>query len=344
MKFSDIYGHEKVKSILKRAVETNNVGHAYIFEGPEGVGRYSLALAFASLVLCPERDKGEPCGVCNICRMCEAKSHPDVRVVTNQLYDASKKSDQLLTDTIRSMKQEIYQMPYLGDRKIYIIPNADTMTVSAQNSLLKILEEPPLYCTIILIAQNSNVFLETVLSRAVRIRVSPLAESIVEEYLIKNNISGQDMAKTVSSMSGGSIGEAVKIAANEDIYKLREEVVGHLMRILSPAYKNSFDFVKFLKASKANYKEVFSILNAFFSDLVKIAEFKDDSLILMKDKLKEIKKFESVLSKGAASELLEISVKTFLDIELNVNYSALVQMMVMDFWEVIHDRSNRSKI
>lgn len=344
MKFSEIYGHEKVKSILKRAVETKNVGHAYIFEGIKGVGRYSAALSFAEALLCPNVKDGEPCGVCGICRMCEAKSHPDVRVITNQLYDSSKKSDKLLTDTIRSMKREIYQMPAVGDRKIYIIPNADTMNIPAQNSLLKILEEPPLYCIIILIAQNSNAFLDTVLSRAVRIRFSPLDEALVADYLIKNGILSGDKAYTAASMSGGSIGEAMKIAENEELYELRDETVERLMKILSSAYKNSFDFVKFLKGRKTDYREIFSVLTAFFGDLVKICEFKNADGISMKDKAAELNKFAQHLSKGAAAELLELTVKTNISIEQNVNYSALVQMMVMDFWEVIHDRSNRSKV
>ena len=344
MKFSEIFGHEKVKNILRRAVETNNVGHAYIFEGPSGVGRYSAALSFASALLCNERKDGESCGVCNVGKMCLAKSHPDVRVISNQLYDSSKKSDKLLTDTIRSMKREIYQKPYIGDRKIYIIPNADTMNISAQNSLLKILEEPPLYCTIILIAQNSNAFLDTVLSRAVRIKFSPLDESLVEEYLIKNTVIDKEKAYAAASMSGGSIGAALKIAEDEDLYKLREETITYLMKMLSPSYKNAFDLAKFLKGKKNDYKEIFTVIISFWGDLIKLTEFRENDRISMKDKHQELDKFAEKLDKGSATELMEITVKTMINIEQNVNYSALAQMMVLDFWEVIHDRSNRSKI
>lgn len=344
MKFSEIYGHEKVKQILKRAVETNNVGHAYIFEGPCGVGRYSAAKVFAEALLCAEGDGVEPCGVCSSCRMCEAKSHPDVRVITNQLYDSSVKSENLLTDTIRSMKREIYQKPCLGDRKIYIIPNADSMNISAQNSLLKILEEPPLYCTIILIAQNSNAFLETVLSRAVRVRFSPLENTLIADWLVKNGVCGAERALSAASLSGGSIGNAVSIAADEEIYRLRDETVSYLMGITSPSYKKLFGFVKYLRGSKGNYREVFSVLISFFSDLMKLSELGDFNSVVMKDKEKELKEFERILSKGAAAELLNIAVKAFFDIEQNVNYAALVQLMAIDFWEVIHDRSNRSKI
>ena len=342
MKFSDIYGHENTKNILKRAVETKNVGHAYIFEGNKGVGRYSAALSFAAALLCPDGEKGEPCGVCNVCKMCQAKSHPDVRVITNQLYDASKKSNKILADTIRSMKREIYQKPYISDRKIYIIPDADTMNVAAQNSLLKILEEPPVYCTIILIAQNSNLFLDTVLSRSVRVRFSPVEEGLVKKYLMDNCGVDSKKAEITASMSGGSIGYAKDILTDEGIYLLRDEVVERLMKILSHAYKNSFDFIKFLKSKKAGYKEVFSVIIQFLRDSVKISELNDENSISMKDKKEELLKFSKGLSKGSAFLMLETALKTQSSVEQNVNYSALMQMMVMDFWEVIHDRSNRS--
>ena len=152
--------------MLSGIVMSKRVGHAYIFEGPRGVGRFSVARAFANMLLCEDHSSGEPCGTCKACTQVMSGNHPDVRVITNQLYDSSKKSTDILVDTIRNMKQEIYIKPYAGDRKVYIIPKADTMNQSAQNSLLKILEEPPEYCTIILIAENSGNFLPTILSRA----------------------------------------------------------------------------------------------------------------------------------------------------------------------------------
>ena len=344
MRFSYIYGHENAKKILKRAVKTKNVGHAYIFEGPFGVGKFSAALSFAAALLCPHENGGDSCGECSTCKMCMAFSHPDLRIVTNQLYDSSKKSENLLTDTIRNMKREIYQKPSFADRKIYIIPNADSMNVSAQNSLLKILEEPPLYCTIILIAQNASMFLDTILSRAVQVKFFPLSKDMVAKYLVEKGICQEEKAEIAASMADGSIGEALKIAGDEEIIELRNETVRHLMRILNPAYVNMFDFSKFIKNNQRSYKEIFSAINIFLEDIIKITEFNDKNGILMKDKKDELEKFAGALTKGAAAELMDILIKTEMGIEQNVNYSLSVKMMIMDFWEVIHDRSHRSKI
>lgn len=344
MKFSEIYGHSKVKDVLKRAADTDSVGHAYIFEGVAGCGRFSMALAFASMLLCGEKKEDEPCGQCQSCRMCMAGSHPDVRVITNQLYDPGKKSASILTDTVRQMKQEIYMKPYIADRKIYIIPNADTMNISAQNSLLKILEEPPLYCTIIMLAQNSNAFLDTVLSRAVLVKFLPLEREEVKKYLSDNGKCDSEKAEYVSAMSGGSIGRAIEILENSDSFALRDETFEYLSGLLKPAYKNMFELTKFLKKNKAFYPEIFETLKAFCCDLLEINEAKTEKNIICCDKKDLLNAFSEKLSAGAAFEIMDILLKSMSDIEQNVNYSAVVQMMVMDFWEVIHDRSNRSKI
>ena len=344
MKFSDIYGHESAKNILKRAIDTNSIGHAYIFEGIEGCGKFSLSLSFASMLMCENPEKTEMCGKCQSCRMCLAGTHPDVRIITNGLYDSSKKSSAILTDTIRQMKQEIYLKPSVSDRKVYIIPEADTMNISAQNSLLKILEEPPLYCTIIMIAQNSGGFLDTVLSRANIIKFFPLESSDIEKYLIEKKQTEIEKAKIISLMSAGSIGRAIKILENEDTLLLRDEVFTHLTALLNPAYKNMFDFIKFLKLNKNSFGDIKDVLKSFFSDLLKLNDAKVNSQLLCPDKKDCLDAYCRKIAKGAALELLEILINSSSDIEQNVNYSATVQMMVIDFWEVIHDRSNRSKV
>ena len=300
MKFSDIYGHESVKNILKRAIDTNTIGHAYIFEGTGGCGKFSLSLSFASMLMCENSENGEMCGECQNCRMCLAGTHPDVRIIRNELYDPSKKSSAILTDTIRQMKQEIYLKPSVSDRKVYIIPEADTMNISAQNSLLKILEEPPLYCTIIMIAQNSSAFLNTVLSRANIIKFSPLESCDVEKYLLEQKHTDSEKAKIISLMSGGSIGKAVEILENEDALSLREEVFSHLTALLNPAYKNMFDFIKFLKSNRNSFGNIKEVLKSFFSDLLKTSDAKINAPLLCPDKKECLDAYCKKLSKGAS--------------------------------------------
>ena len=140
---NNIVGHSDAKRLLYNIAGSGHISHAYIFEGPDGVGRLTLAKAFAKMLV------GGADGI-------SADSHPDIIVVTNELYNQSKASKSLSVDTIRAMKADVYIKPYKADKKIYIIPKADTMLDTAQNSLLKVLEEPPEYCVIILITENAN--------------------------------------------------------------------------------------------------------------------------------------------------------------------------------------------
>lgn len=344
MKFSEIYGHEKTKNILKRAIEANEIGHAYIFEGKKGIGRYSMAEAFASALLCGKSSSGESCGECSACKQCAAGSHPDMRVIKNTLYDPQKKSKQILTDTIRNMKREIYIKPALGERRVYIIPDADTMNSSAQNSLLKILEEPPEYCTLILIAENSAAFLQTVLSRAVRIRFMPLSDKEVLKYLEDKNKAHGEEAYLAAAMAEGSIGKAVEILENKELFDIRNQTIEKFCGILNPKYKNMFEFSKFLKKNKENKEIVFGALKSFLRDLIYILNFGDSQKIVCRDKQKELECFCTKLDKKASEELLEILLEYVLITEQNVNFSAVSCLMAADFWEVINDRSNRSQI
>lgn len=344
MKFSEIYGHERTKNILKRALQTNEVGHAYIFEGRSGIGRYSMAEAFASALLCQNPEECEPCEKCPSCVQCAAGSNPDVRVITNALYDPKKKSNKILTDTIRAMKQEIYIKPALGERRVYIIPNADTMNNSAQNSLLKILEEPPAYCTLILIAENSAAFLPTVLSRAVRIKFLPLSAELVYKYLEDKGIAFGDRAQLAAFMSEGSIGSAKEILQNDELFEIRNQTIEKLCGLLKPQYKNIFELSKFIKQNKDNKEIVFGTIKSFFGDLVKITNFGDAKAAACRDKQKELDAFCAKVDKRASVELLDILLEYMLMTEKNVNFSAAAGLMAADFWEVINDRDNRSQI
>ena len=344
MKFSEIYGQERTKKILKRAIEANEIGHAYIFEGKYGIGRYSMAEAFASALLCENPNGAESCGACQRCVQCRAGSNPDMRVITNSLYDSQKKSKQLLTDTIRKMKQEIYIKPYLGERRVYIIPAADTMNSSAQNSLLKILEEPPEYCTIILIAENSAAFLPTVLSRAVRLKLSPLSSDEVLKYLEDKNKAGGERAALAVAMSEGSIGRALEILEDTELFEIREQTLARLFALKEPRYKNALELAKFIKQNKDNKEAVFSAMKSFFQDINYILNFGGAKALSCPDKAAEIESFCRKLSKRAAAELLDIWLEYSLMISQNVNFSVAASLMAIDFWEVIHDRGYRSQI
>lgn len=271
MKFSDIYGLGPVKERLLRAAESGRVSHAYLFEGIRGVGKMTAAQAFASALVCEHPKDGESCGVCHGCVMCGAGSHPDVRVVENSLYGIEKKTDILAVETIRAMIKEIYLKPYIADRKIYIIPNADTMTEQAQNSLLKILEEPPAYCVLILLCENSGALLPTVLSRVVKLVFPPLSADDTADCLIKKFGVDAPRAALFARMSGGSVGRAAELFGDEDFLKTRDELADYFLRLVSERGSVAmYDFSKYLKGAKSRSDKIFEITETLLRDIMLI--------------------------------------------------------------------------
>ncbi len=325
MAMKDVVGHNSVKALLENSINTKRVGHAYIFEGNEGVGRLTLAKAFAE----------------EVTGGASAENNPDITIVTNELYDSSKKQTNVLIDTIRAMKADVYIKPYMSDKKVYIIPDADTMQAPAQNSLLKVFEEPPLYSTIILIAKNSNAFLPTILSRATRVRLSPLENSLVEEYLIKKGVE-REKTKTLSVMSGGSIGKALKLSDDEEAIELREQTIKQLMSIQTGGSKSVYDFIKFLKQNKSSCSIILDIISGFSRDVlnIKMGAFGIENA----DIEEKIKKFSLSVTKEAAFRLCEIAVKYMRIINRNANYPIAVSCMATELWEEIHGRNYRSAL
>lgn len=330
MRWQSIVGHEKVKQLLRGSIESGHISHAYIFEGPSGVGRLTTAKAFAEEIV------GLSGGF-------NPENHPDIIVVTNELYNSSKKQANILVDTIRSMKADVYIKPYMSERKVYIIPNADSMLSPAQNSLLKVFEEPPEYCTIILIAQNSNTLLPTILSRASLIRFLSLETKEVEKYLKEKRGIEDTLAKSISAMSGGSIGEAVTLSENDEASALRAEVIAHLIKMYESGYRPLYDFIKFLKQKKASIKLILNIMASWSSDIMHLKfGLAEGESVLNADKQVELKEAADRITREAAFRFEEIVAKYSLEIARNTNYPIAIHCMAMEYWEEIHGRNYRS--
>ena len=165
--FEKIIGNDKIKEILKKSIETKRTSHSYMFIGIDGIGKQLFAKEFAKEILCLEETKSEKHTYCNKCKSCiefDTNNNPDYKIIDIEQDEKSIKINQ-----IREMQIKISEKPIISHNKVYIINNADTMTIEAQNCLLKTLEEPPEYVTIILIGSDENSFLTTIKSRCTKI-------------------------------------------------------------------------------------------------------------------------------------------------------------------------------
>ncbi len=345
MLFSEVFGHNKIKDVLVLGASSGRVGHAYIFEGAKGVGRLSMAKAFAMRLLCECPNGDEPCGMCKACSRVASQNHPDLQIVTNQLYDPSKKSTDILVDTVRNMKKDIYIKPYSSDRKVYIVPNADTMNGFAQNSLLKVLEEPPEYCTIILLAENSNSFLPTILSRAPILKFFPLSETEVREYLTKCDIEcDADKIELAAKMCGGCIGKAREFLENSEADALRAELLDYVFALEGSRRKSIYDLCLFLKQNKDDFELLRDIMQGLFEDLLFIKSTASSDRIKNSDKAVKIQKLAELIGDKCPVRLNEILFKYSDCYERNISYGLIAECLSLELWEAINDRGYRNKI
>lgn len=327
----NIFGHKKVKELLNGIISGGTVSHAYIFEGIAGVGRCTLAKAFAERV-------ADCSGSFN------ADNYPDIVYVTEERFgDSKKKTPGLSINAVRAVKNDVYTRPYMGDRKIYIIPAADCMAAAAQNSLLKVFEEPPEYCTIILIAENANNLLQTIRSRAVLIKIPPLAIGEVEEYLVSQQGMPREESRVLAAVSGGSIGKAIMLSEDDSAMETRDGLIMRLSDCVKIEKRPIYELARFISKNSSDFSEISGILTTWFEDILHI-KFSVNTEIINADKLAELRNFSKAVTKKSAFNLCNIVPKYISVIDKNANLSVAVRCMAMEIWEEIHGRNYRSTL
>jgi len=239
MSFKEIFCQDKAIDILQRAYASGKWAHAYIFAGPEGVGKFKTACEWARLLLCKnpviENDFADSCGSCQSCRLFEAGSHPDFNHIYKELLEFTKDNKDkktpvdLAIDVIREfLVEKVSNKPTLSQRKVFVISEAERLNAASQNALLKVLEEPPAYCSIILLCTRLEKLLPTTKSRSQIIRFGPIAEERIIEKLQQMDIE-EKQARYFARLAQGSLGTAQQWAelelAEANLYETKKELV-----------------------------------------------------------------------------------------------------------------------
>lgn len=223
-KFEDVVGHQRITGHLKNAIKRKKPSHAYIFHGEDGCGKRLVADIFAAGLLCESGGSG-PCGKCRSCLQYEGANHPDVIRVTHEKSVIS-------VDDIRSrLVNEMQIKPYSSAYKIFIVDEAEKMNEQAQNALLKTLEEPPEYGVIILLSNNINAFLDTILSRTVSLSFLPAGRDEIVRFLMEKKQIPDYQARIAAACSGGNPGLAYSWADSEEFAERREKSLEILRKI-----------------------------------------------------------------------------------------------------------------
>lgn len=227
MRFSDIYAQNAAVKVLKSSIARGQVAHAYLFGGPKNSGKTSAALAFASAINCmqPKAD-GDSCGACLSCIRIDQENHPDVFVIRPD-------GNQTRIDQMHEMIKNLNYAPLSGKYKVMIIEQADTLNASSENSILKILEEPPDYAILVLISSNPNSLLPTIRSRCRMVKFRNASTKEIEDYLNANTQLGEDDKRIIAACSQGLVGRAVTIVSRPDFAEERNRALQLLKKWVS---------------------------------------------------------------------------------------------------------------
>ncbi len=236
--FDSFLGNEKLIERLKRDVASSRISHAYVIEGAEGSGKRTLARLICAAMSCSADER--PCMECRECSKILRDQSPDVITVT-----AEKGKVQLGVDVIRKVREDAAYAPNELPRKFYVVPFADTMNDSAQNALLKILEEPPPHVMFMLLSENADNLLSTIRSRAPILRTEALDDELVREYLIKNDSN----AKRLSESEPDAFGAAIKLSRGS-IGKALELTSGNKSEECLGFYKSAETYLELLAARR----------------------------------------------------------------------------------------------
>lgn len=306
MNFDNIIGNYKNKELLNKIINIGKIAHSYMFVGPNGIGKSLFAKQFAKAILCINDDK--PCNICKSCLEFENLNNPDFNIINPE-------ENSIKIEQIRTFTKKVFEKPIVSKKKVYIINDSDKMTKEAQNSLLKTLEEPPEYITIILIVSNENAFLNTIKSRCMKINFKKLTDDEVKiflekEYKYKTN---NDIIKTFD----GSIERAIQLKDKPNIYVIAEEIFSNINEI------NLIDLINSKDKIFKEKEEVYNIL-----DYINIIFFKE----LEKNTINKLKYINC----------MNVIERTKDKLKKNSNFDMTIDNFMMTVWEEINDKYNRS--
>ena len=320
--FRDVIGQQQIKESLQGALSSRRISHAYILHGEKGSGKEYIANIFAAALQCEEKGI-EPCGKCISCKQAESKNHPDIITLTHE------KPNTISVDDIREqINGDVYIKPYKGPYKIYIINEAEKMNQQAQNALLKTIEEPPAYVVILLLTSNLNALLQTVLSRCVVLNMKPVADELVQKYLMEQLQITDYQAQICVAFARGNIGKAKDLASSEDFENIKQEALSLLKYVDSMEFYEIVAAVnKLSKEYKLQLNDYLDIIMVWYRDVLLFKATNNPNHLVFRDEVSSIRKVARRSSYEGIEEVLQALEKAKSRISANVNFELTMELL-----------------
>lgn len=325
MVFDDIIGQSSVVKSLKNSISGGRIAHAYLFCGPDGVGKSIAASIFASALNC-RKGGNEPCGICPSCLKANDGNHPDI------IHTKTQKAS-ISVEDIRNLQMDMQMKPYEDGVKVFIIHDSEKMTEQAQNALLKILEEPPSHVIIILLTSNRYSLLSTIVSRCRILNFSRAPEDDIENYL-KNVLHIPDkQARTAAAFSGGILKEAIEFLNDGELRRIRDEVIEISINIRKKDRFYAMSRVEYFIKNKDRANSLLDVMMSWFRDITVYKECGDFKYLMNPDRYLNIADECKSFTSSSLYNIIGVIKTAMQNIESNVNYQLVIETMLFNMQE-----------
>lgn len=327
MTWSAIIGQPLAQRLLQRAVQAGRVAQAYLFSGPEGVGKRTTALELARALTCLHPGPDGACGGCSSCRklLADPPVHPDVILIEPD-------GRYIKTDQIRFMQAEMYARPAESSVRVAIIDGADRMNAESGNRLLKLLEEPPAYAVIVLLTSNLAGVLPTIVSRCQVVNFPPLSPDAVAAILQRTGLDAQK-ARLYAALSGGSIGQAIRLAKDPAAAEQRDQAAALLARLSRQDDLELLGEAEALEKQKDQLDQWLEWLLIWLRDALLVAETGSDALVLNADRLSDVHRLAEGIGVSGLLAMVKAITETRGNLQRNANLRLALDLMMLQLGE-----------
>lgn len=324
--YKQVIGHENIIDHLKKAITNGKVSNAYIFHGEDGSGKKLLATTFAKALLC-EKQGAEPCNSCKSCMQMDGGNQPDFIYVTHEKVSIG-------VDDIRiQVNNDILIKPFSSKYKVYLIDEAEKMTEQAQNALLKTIEEPPEYAVIMLLTNNTNRLLQTILSRCVSLSLKAVSNQAIKEYLMQRQAIPDYLAEVSAGFSRGNVGRAIKYATSDEFIQSKDAILKVLKHIDDMELFEIMDAIKELSSHKLEIEDYIDLMLLWYRDVLLFKVTKDPNVLLYKNEYNHIAKQASTREYATIEKIIEAMDKAKSRVKANVNFDTAIELMLLSMKE-----------
>ncbi|WP_299025705.1 DNA polymerase III subunit delta' [uncultured Thermanaerothrix sp.] len=257
----EIWGHTWAVDLLQGHLRQQRLRHAYLFCGPAGVGRRTLALRFAQALNCPTPPgAGQSCGTCRTCRQIAQMAHPD-------LFPVQAESGSIKVEQVRALQHDLQLAPYESPYRVALLLNLERATPSAQNALLKTLEEPPAHAVLLLTAEAPEALLPTLVSRCEVLRLRPLPITELETLLRDHQGLPYEQARELAHLSGGRPGLALRFHNEPEYYQEHQRWIQDGLYLLGQKRVERFQYVESLSRDREKMRAALQAWVTLWRDL-----------------------------------------------------------------------------